>query len=65
MLILSRKIGERIRIGDDTFVVVVSIDGDEVRLGTAAPPNVPIDREEIWLRKKHEAIQKEALKDLP
>ncbi|MCI1858735.1 MAG: carbon storage regulator CsrA [Sporolactobacillus sp.] len=54
MLILTRKIGESIRIGDTIEVKVVAIDGDQVKLGIEAPKTVDIHRSEIY-----EAIQKE------
>ena len=54
MLILARKVGEKIRIGDDIELVVVSLKGDTVRLGLKAPKGVSIHREEIY-----EAIQAE------
>lgn len=47
MLILSRKRGEEIRIGDIS-VMVVAIKGESVRLGVSAPANVPVHREEIY-----------------
>jgi len=49
MLVLSRKLGERIRIGDGpnaAWVTVVDIDRGKIRLGIVAPPSVPIQREE-------------------
>ena len=48
MLVLARKIGEKLRIGDDIELVVVEIRGDVVRLGISAPRGVPIHREEIY-----------------
>jgi carbon storage regulator (csrA) len=54
MLILTRKLGESIRIGDQIEVKVVGIDGDQVKLGISAPRSVDIHRSEIY-----EAIQKE------
>jgi len=47
MLVLSRKLGERIYIGDDVIVTVVDIDRGKIRLGIEAPKNLPIYREEI------------------
>lgn len=54
MLILSRKKGETIVIGDIIDVTVVEIRGDKVRLGISAPRDVPVHRKEIY-----EAIQRE------
>ncbi len=47
MLVLSRKLGEEITIGDRIRVTIVAILGDKVRLGIAAPPEVIVDRQEI------------------
>jgi len=54
MLMLSRKVGQRIYINDNIVVVVREINGRSVRLGIDAPADVPIHREEIWLKKKLE-----------
>lgn len=54
MLVLSRKIDESIRIGDDVEVMIVDIRGDKVRLGIDAPQEVPVHREEV-----HDAIRQE------
>ena len=58
MLILTRRIGERIHIGDDVEVVVLGIKGSQVRIGIDAPKDVAVHREEIY-----ERIQKK--KDSP
>lgn len=47
MLILSRKEGERILIGDDVEVMVIAIQGDRVSLGITAPEEVAVDRAEV------------------
>ncbi len=47
MLALTRKIGERVFVGDDVIVTVIAINGNRVRLGFSAPPEVPIHREEL------------------
>lgn len=47
MLVLSRKLGEKIVIRGDIVVTVVKIDGHQIRLGIEAPREVPIYREEI------------------
>ncbi|HXN39202.1 MAG TPA: carbon storage regulator CsrA [Solirubrobacteraceae bacterium] len=54
MLILTRRPGERVVIGDEVLVTVMSVSGHTVRLGIAAPQGVPIYREEIWLAVKEE-----------
>lgn len=47
MLVLSRKLGESIQIGDDVTVTVLGIHGATIKLGTTAPRDVPIHRTEI------------------
>jgi carbon storage regulator len=47
MLVLSRRKNERIVIGEGIVVTVVAINGNRVRLGIEAPPEVPVHREEI------------------
>jgi carbon storage regulator len=47
MLILERKRGERIVIGDDVFVSIENVTGNKVRLGISAPRSVAVDREEV------------------
>jgi len=47
MLILSRKVGERIIIGDNIFIDVVDMRGSRVRIGITAPQEIPVDREEV------------------
>ncbi|SFG73297.1 carbon storage regulator CsrA [Sporolactobacillus nakayamae] len=54
MLILTRKLGESIRIGDDIEVKIVGIAGDQIKLGITAPRKVDVNRGEIY-----EAIRKE------
>lgn len=49
MLVLSRKEGERIIIGDDIELVVLSIENDQIKLGIDAPRNVQIFRKEVYL----------------
>jgi carbon storage regulator len=50
MLILSRKVGESIMIGDDVVVTVVGISSQQIRLGISAPPEIAVHREEIYER---------------
>lgn len=54
MLVLSRKQDEKIIIGDSITLMVISIQGDKVRLGIEAPKDVSIHREEVY-----QAIQRE------
>ena len=48
MLVLSRKLNEKIKIGDDITIVVIEIRGDKVRLAFEAPKDVLIYREEVY-----------------
>ena len=50
MLILTRKEGESLRLGDDIVVTVVSVKGGNVRLGIDAPREVTVHREEVYER---------------
>lgn len=54
MLVLTRKLGESIRIGDNIIVKVVELDGKHVKLGIEAPKSISVNREEIYMK-----IQKE------
>ena len=53
MLVLSRKVREAVRIGPDIEVVVLEVHGDRVKLGFAAPNDVPIHRGEVYDRIVH------------
>jgi carbon storage regulator len=57
MLILTRKGGESLRIGDDVRITVVEIKGNQVRIGIAAPTTMRIYREEIYLQIQSENIK--------
>jgi carbon storage regulator len=54
MLILTRRTGETLRIGEDVEVTVMAVNGSQVRIGIKAPRNVAVDREEIAERKQRE-----------
>lgn len=54
MLVLTRKLGESIRIGDSIVVKIVDLDGRHVKLGIEAPKNVTVNREEIYERIQRE-----------
>ena len=50
MLVLSRKVGEQVFIGDDVCVTVVAVQGEKIRLGFTAPREISIHRKEIYRR---------------
>jgi len=50
MLILGRKEGEKIVIGDDITVTVTKIKGNQVQIGITAPKHIPVHREEVYER---------------
>lgn len=57
MLILTRKLGESITIGDDIKITVMGIYGKQVKLGITAPDRVSVHREEIFIRIREENKQ--------
>lgn len=54
MLILTRRVGETLMVGDDVTVTVLGVKGNQVRLGVNAPKEVAVHREEIYLRIQNE-----------
>ena len=56
MLVLARKIGETVMLGDDVSVTIVGLFGNHVRLGISAPKSVEIHREEIYVKIQNETL---------
>ena len=50
MLVLTRRLGEKLRIGEDVTVTVLGIKGNQIRVGIDAPRNVSVNREEVYQR---------------
>jgi carbon storage regulator len=56
MLILTRKVGETVVIGDNITVAIIGVKGSQIRIGINAPRDVTVHREEIYERIRHEQL---------
>jgi carbon storage regulator len=63
MLILTRKLGEKIIIGDDITVTLVEIKGTQVKLGIEAPEHIEIHRQEVYERIRQENLSSSDIND--
>ena len=57
MLVLTRKLGEKIQIGDEISIVIMELKGKQVKLGIEAPSNIKVHREEIYQKIQDENIR--------
>lgn len=57
MLILTRRVGETVTIGDEITCTVLDVKGNQVRIGVNAPKTIPVHREEIYERIRRELQQ--------
>ena len=60
MLILTRRVGETVMIGDNVTVTVLGVKGNQVRVGVNAPKEIAVHREEIYERIKREAANNQS-----
>jgi carbon storage regulator len=63
LLILTRKSGEGLFIGDDIFITILEIRGKQIRLGIEAPTNIIVLRDEIYQRIQEENLQAAGAQD--
>jgi len=57
MLVLTRKLNQAIQIGDDIEIKILSVDGEQIKIGINAPKNVEIHRKEVYLAIQEEISQ--------
>lgn len=65
MLILTRRIGESVMIGDDIKISVLGVKGNQIRIGVSAPREVAVHREEIFQRIQEERVGKSPQQEQP
>jgi carbon storage regulator len=67
MLVITRRNGERICLGDDITITVLEISGSSVRLGIDAPSEIPVYRHEVWaaIKQENQAAASAAITRLP
>lgn len=59
MLVLTRNVGSKLKIGDDITVVILGVKGNQVRVGVEAPKSVEVHREEIYERIKQTQLKQD------
>jgi carbon storage regulator len=64
VLVLTRKINQSIMIGDDVEVSVLAVSGDKVRIGIAAPRDVPVFRKEVYISIQEERVDERRATEL-
>jgi carbon storage regulator len=67
VLIITRRAGQKVMLGDDITIEVMEVVGNSVRLGVAAPKSLPVYREEIWaaVKEENQAAAKAEANPLP